>query len=331
MSPFLRNIVVAFIVAAAASVLALTGDDGLRYVIALVLVWAIFAIGFDLVFGVSGIISFGHAAFFGTGAYAYAILTLSYGTSTIVALFAAVAVGTIIGLAFAAVTLRQSGIYLALTTLALAQLVHILAEVKLKNLTGGTDGMAGVPRPEFLGIDFYDDGNFAYLVAILFFLLMALNALLRASPFGQVLAAIRQNETRTSQLGYDTRRYKLGAFAISGAYSGLAGALLGCLVMFVGPDMTRWNTSGDVLIMTVLGGRGLFLGPVVGVAVFETLKEGISAYTDRWYGLLGTIFILVTLYMPGGISGMALRLRASMLTRRRLAAPPLPKPGETTP
>ncbi|WP_137388569.1 branched-chain amino acid ABC transporter permease [Rhodoligotrophos defluvii] len=315
MSPFVRHLLLSALLAGGAAGLALTAGDGVQYIIALVLVWAIFAVGFDLVFGVAGIISFGHAAFFGTGAYAYAILTLTYEVSPLPALAAASLVGAAVGLSFAAVTLRQSGIYFALTTLALAQLIHILAEVKLKAWTGGTDGLAGVPRPELLGIDFYDDGNFACFVAAVFLALMMLNALLRASPFGQVLSAIRQNETRAGQLGYDTRRYKLGAFAISGAYSGLAGALLGCLVMFVGPDMTRWTASGDVLIMTVLGGRGTFLGPVVGVAVFEGLKEGISAYTDHWYGLLGLIFILVTLYMPGGICGLISRHVPKVFTR----------------
>lgn len=317
MSELVRRLLLAGAISAAAIGLSLGGDSGTQYLLTLILVWSIFAIGFDLVFGVAGLISFGHAAFFGAGAYAYAILTLDHGMSGLPALAAALAMGAALGAFVGAITLRVSGIYLALTTLALAQLVHVLVEVKLRSITGGTDGIAGVPRPEIAGLDLYDDRAFTIFVAVVFFLFMSLNALLRASPFGEVLRGIRQNETRARQLGFDTRLYKLSAFAISGAYAGLAGALLGALVMFVGPDMTRWVTSGDVLIMTVLGGRGTFLGPVVGVVIFEWLKEGLSARTEHWYGMLGIVFILVTLLMPGGAAGLARKLADRFALWRR--------------
>lgn len=310
MSRWTGNLIFAIAVPFAAVIASFLVDAGSQYLIALILVWSIFAVGFDLVFGVAGILSFGHAAFFGGGAYVYAVLALDYGVPPTFALVAAIAAGALLGAIFGAITLRVTGIYLALTTLALAQLVHHLTEVKLKTFTGGTDGLAGVPRPEFLGIDFYDDGTFVVLIAAIFLVLMLANAVMRASPFGQVLTAIRQNETRVEQLGYDIRLYKLSAFAISGGYSGIAGGLLGALVMYVGPEMTRWITSGDVLIMTVLGGRGTFAGPVIGVALFEWLKESVSSYTEHWYGVLGIVFILITLYMPGGIVGLISRITA---------------------
>ncbi|MGX1309572.1 branched-chain amino acid transport system permease protein [Amorphus suaedae] len=315
-SRWISSLVLTFAIPAAAVGAAFATDPGTQYLIALILVWSIFAVGFDLVFGVAGILSFGHAAFFGAGAYVYAVLTLDYGVPGLAALAAAVLMGALLGAVFGAVTLRVTGIYLALTTLALAQLVHHLVEVKLKSVTGGTDGLAGVPRPELLGIDFYDDRMFVVFVAAIFLVLMLANAVMRASPFGDVLRAMRQNEVRVEQLGYDIRLYKLSAFAISGGYSGIAGGLLGALVMYVGPEMTRWITSGDVLIMTVLGGRGTFAGPVVGVIVFEWLKESVSGYTEHWYGVLGIVFILITLYMPGGIVGVVGRL-----AKRRSAAP----------
>jgi len=314
------SLIFAFAVPIAAIVAAFLVDAGSQYLIALILVWAIFSVGFDLVFGVAGILSFGHAAFFGGGAYLYAVLSLDYGVPPIVALLAAIGMGALLGAAFGAITLRVTGVYLGLTTLALAQLVHHLAEVKLKAFTGGTDGLAGVPRPEFLGIDFYDDATFVVFIAAIFLVLMLANAVMRASPFGQVLTAIRQNEVRAEQLGYDVRLYKLSAFAISGGYAGIAGGLLGALVMYVGPEMTRWTTSGDVLIMTVLGGRGTFAGPVIGVAVFEWLKESVSSYTDHWYGVLGVVFILITLYMPGGIVGLISRI--AVRVRARVGEPP---------
>ncbi|MDF1749624.1 MAG: branched-chain amino acid ABC transporter permease [Alphaproteobacteria bacterium] len=287
-----------------AVVLGAFGDVGTQYLIALILIWSLFAIGFDLVFGVAGILSFGHAAFFGGGAYCYAILTLDYGVPGMAALAAATCVGASLAAIFGAIALRVSGVFVALTTLALAQLMHHLIEVKLKGITGGTDGLAGVPRPEFFGINFYDDLNYLVLVAGLFLLASLANAVIRHSPFGEVLRAVRQSETRAEQLGYDIRFYKVAAFSISGAYAGLAGGLLGALMMFVGPDMTRWMTSGDVLIMTVLGGRGTFAGPVLGVILFETLKESASALSNHWYGVLGIVFVLVTLFMPGGVASL---------------------------
>jgi len=308
--------------AAAALAVGWVGDSGSQYLLALVLIWCIFALGFDLVFGVAGMISFGHAAFFGVGAYAYAILTLDHDLPGLPALILAAAAGGLLGLAFGATTFRVRGIYLALTTLVLAQFVHHLIEVKLRDVTGGTDGLVGVPRPELLGIDLYDEFNYLAFVAVLFGLSLAALAIVRASPFGQVLAAIRQNETRVQQLGYDPRLFKLAAFGLSGAFSGLAGGLLGALMMFVGPDMTRWNTSGDVLIMTVLGGRGTLLGPVVGVVLFEWLKESASSLSDHWYGILGLIFILVTLYLPGGVVGLANRTLFRRAEARRLARLP---------
>ncbi|HAJ21606.1 MAG TPA: branched-chain amino acid ABC transporter permease [Rhodospirillaceae bacterium] len=280
------------------------GDVGTQYLITLILIWSLFAIGFDLVFGVAGILSFGHAAFFGCGAYCYAILTLDYGMSGLPALALAVMLGSLLATLFGAIALRVNGVFVALTTLALAQLIHHLIEVKLKNITGGTDGLAGVPRPDLWGINFYDDWNYLVLVAGLFLLASLANAVIRHSPFGEVLRAVRQSETRAQQLGYDIRLYKVAAFGISGAYAGLAGGLLGALMMFVGPDMTRWTTSGDVLIMTVLGGRGTFAGPVLGVVLFETLKESASALSNHWYGVLGITFVLVTLFMPGGVASL---------------------------
>jgi branched-chain amino acid transport system permease protein len=295
-------------VPAMAVILGAAGDTGTQYLIALILIWSLFAIGFDLVFGVAGILSFGHAAFFGGGAYAYAILTLDYGVPGLAALGGAVVLGVALATLFGAIALRVSGVFVALTTLALAQLIHHLIEVKLKGITGGTDGLAGVPRPELFGINFYDDMNYLLLVAIIFLLASLVNAVIRHSPFGEVLKAVRQSETRAQQLGYDIRLYKVGVFALSGAYAGLAGGLLGALMMFVGPDMTRWITSGDVLIMTVLGGRGTVAGPVLGVILFETLKESASALSNHWYGILGTVFVLVTLFMPGGVATLAISL-----------------------
>jgi branched-chain amino acid transport system permease protein len=180
-------------------------------------------------------------------------------------------------------------------------------------LTSGTDGISGVPRPEFAGIDFYNDKAFAYFVAIFLVLVFWGAAVLRESAYGRVLAAIRQNEVRARQLGYSVGAFAISAFAISGAVSALAGALLASQMVYVGPEMTRWTTSGDVVIVTALGGRGTLIGPIVGVVVFESLKTALSPITVHWYGLLGVIFIAMTIMAPEGLVGIG----RSVVTRFR--------------
>lgn len=284
-----------------------SSNDGALYFLTIVLIWSIFAIGFDLVFGLTGLLSFGHAAFFGLGAYAFALLTLEGGAPFWLALMVAALCGAATAIVFGLFATRMQGVYLALTTLALAQLVNILVDVKLRIWTGGSDGLVGVPRPEAFGIDFYQDGNYAALVAGVFTLALAAAATIRRSPFGQVMSAIRQNETRVEQLGFEVRRYKIAVFGISGLFAGSAGGLMGALTSFVGPDMTHWRVSGDILIMTILGGRGTLLGPVLGVITFETLRDYISHWTDHWYGILGMVFIVFTLVLPEGLMGLARR------------------------
>ena len=283
----------------------------------LVMVWAIFAVGFDLVFGAIGMVSFGHASFLGLGGYALAILTQRYGLPFSVGLVAAIAVGALGAWMMSFFALRVSGIFFALVTLALSQLLYILADSKLRELTGGADGIPGVGRPEAFGIDFFSSLSFYVFVAFIFALVMAGVALLRASPFGRVVNGIRQNEIRCEHLGYDVNRLRQLTFVVSGAIGGLAGGLLASLLMYVNPQMLHWTTSGDVIIMTLLGGAGTLWGPVVGVLVFEVLKEWMSSKTQYWYGILGLVFIIATIYFPRGILGEVQHL---VRTRRSGAA-----------
>lgn len=294
------------------------GGSGTQYFVIVLMIWSIFAIGFDLVFGILGRLSFGHAAFFGIGAYAFSLLMLKANWPFGLAMLAAIAAGTVLATAFALIAGRTRGIYLGLITLGLAQLISVLLEFKLRSLTNGTDGITGVPRPEFAGIDFYENQAFAFFVAIIFVATLAGAAILRSSPYGRVLAAIRQNEVRAQQLGFNVNRYAVSAFAISGAVSALAGGLLTSLMMYVGPELTRWTTSGDVVIMVALGGRGSFLGPVVGVVTFEWLRDILSPYTVHWYGLLGIIFIVMTIMAPSGLVGL---MRALIVRLRRKSRP----------
>ncbi len=290
-------------------------DQGTLYFITLILIWCIFALGFDLMFGLAGLLSFGHAAFFGIGSYVYALIMLKDPTLLPVALLAAGTTGAVAAVIVGALALRLSGIYFSLMTLAIAELVFFAASSPLRALTGGEDGLTAVPRPRMLGIDFYVDANFYLLVLAVFTAALLAARVLRHSPFGQALSGIRLNEIRAEQLGFDVKRHKLAIFAVSGLFSGVAGALLGGLMQFVNTQGLHWGTSGDVVMMTLLGGLGTLYGPIIGVVVFETLKEMFSSWTVHWYGLLGVIFILATIFMPDGLHGIMLGLRDRVLRR----------------
>ncbi|MBM1818000.1 branched-chain amino acid ABC transporter permease [Sulfitobacter pseudonitzschiae] len=272
--------------------------------VSLILIWALFAIGFDLVFGVTGMLSFGHAALFGTGGYTLTVLMLSYQIGFLPGLIAAALTGALLAFGLGLFALRVSGLFFALLTLALAQMMYILASNKLRALTGGLDGIPGVPRPDLFGIDFYENRNYYGFIVVVFLIGLAIMALLRASPFGRALRAVQANDTRAAQLGYNVHALRQSAFVVSGAYAGVAGALLASLMFYISPQMLHWSTSGDVLIMTVLGGKGTLLGPILGVAVFELLKEELSRVTQYWYGILGLIFIFATIFLRNGIAGL---------------------------
>ena len=291
-------------------------DQGHLYFMTLIMVWCVFALGYDIVFGVTGLLSFGHAAFFGVGSYVFAWMVMKNPAMFPLAVVAAGLAGGIVATLVAALALRLSGIYFSLMTLAIAELFFFAASSPLRALTGGEDGLTGVPRPRLLGVDFVDDARFYLLVLVFFALALVVSRQLRNSPFGQALRGVKVNEVRADQVGFNIKRLKLAAFAISGVYSGVAGALLGSLMQFVNPQGLHWSTSGDVVIMTLLGGIGTQFGPVMGVVVFEVLKEVLSSRTVHWYGILGLIFIVATMYMPSGLYGAVSALRARLSAGR---------------
>jgi len=300
-----RRNLIGFVLLAALLALPLLGLGSSRpLLVSLILVYSIFALGYDLAFGVTGLLSLGHAAFFGVGGYALANLTIRLHWPFELALVTGGLLAAALAALMALIALRLSGIFFALTTLALGQLCYIIASTRMKALTGGFDGISGISRPTLMHYDFSDDRNFLFYIAAVFVLLLAVAARLRASPFGQILAGIRLNAPRIEQLGWPVRRYQVAAFAISGFYAGIAGGLLASLLFYVSPQTMNWTTSGDVLIMSILGGVGTLFGPVLGVAVFELLRDQLEHVTDRWYGVLGLVFIMVTIFAPGGIMGV---------------------------
>lgn len=282
-------------------------NDGVLFFTTYVLIWAMFALAYDLAFGLSGLLSIGHAVFFGIGGYAVAILTLNHGLSFEFALLLAALLAGLGASVFGLVALRLSGIFFALTTLALGQLAMIASDTVLAGLTKGQDGIAGVPRPALFGLDFFRADYFLVYVIVVFMAVLALVALFRASPFGQVMVAIRTNELRATQLGFNVKYFKIAVLMVSGFFSGLAGGLLASQIFFVNSGVLHWSLSGDIIIMVLMGGAGTLVGPILGAVAFEGLKEWLSQLTGHWHGIMGILFMLFVIFLPDGLAGLIKR------------------------
>jgi branched-chain amino acid transport system permease protein len=264
-----------------------------------VMIYALAASSLNLVLGYGGMISFGHAAFFGAGAYVVAILAQEGIVSALVAWPVAVAVSAACALVIGAISLRTRGLYFIMITLAFAQMLYYFF-VSLKAY-GGEDGIHLAARSRLPGLDLLDDATF-YLV-VLALLAGCLYSLRRlaASRFGTVLRGIRENEGRMTALGYATYRYRLVCFVIAGGVAGLAGALIVNQHGFVSPNLLHWTQSGTLLIMLILGGVGRLYGGVAGAAAMLLLEEVLSNWTGYWQFGLGLVLLFVVLRAPGGI------------------------------
>lgn len=272
------------------------------------LVAAIGALGFNLLLGYTGLLSFGHSAFFGGGAYTVAFL-VKYLKIASMELFLAGSVLTsaILSVLFGYVCVRYTRIFFGILTLALSQVLWSLA-FKFFWVTGGTDGLR-VPTPKLLGaeptgdkMDFLAHRYYYYVLAV-FALCGLVMWLIVNSPFGKALQAIRDNETRAEFIGIRIRRYRLMAFVISGVYTGVAGALWAPLNGLASPDILVWTFSGEIVFMTVLGGFRTFVGPIVGAVAFTYLKTYAVGFTVYWQLLLGTVLVVLVLALPTGIMG----------------------------
>src|SRR5216684_2171923 len=273
-----------------------------RALIAEIYIFAIFAMSLDLLLGFTGLMSLGHAAFFGLGAYAVAILGTLFGVNAWLALAAGVVIAAGGAALIGFFCVRTSGIPFLMLTLAFSQLVFSVA-LKWRDVTGGSDGMAIAEKPAFFGFDL--SNSFAMYFMTLGFLLLSywgLRRLLNA-PLGHVFVGIRENEPRMLAIGYATRAYKLLSFTIAGAFAGLAGGLYAVFNSFISPDAVYWTASGDILIMTMLGGAGTLIGPAIGAGVFLLMKNVVSSYSEHWLAIIGGVFICCVLFFPGGIWG----------------------------
>lgn len=281
------------------------------------LCFALFAVSFNLLLGYAGLLSFGHAAFLATGGYTTGYLLSTYsGLSPELAILAGTLIATVLGLAFAIVSIRRQGIYFAMVTLALAQLVYFF--FVQSEFTGGEDGLHGVPRGQLFGlIDLENNLAMYYFVLAVFVLAFALVQRLVHSPFGQVLKAIKQNEPRATSLGYNADRYKIIVFVISAALAGLAGSVKTIVFQLASLNDAHWHMSGEVILMTLLGGVGTLLGPVVGAIFVVNLEYQLSqgALGDWVDAILGGIFILCVLLFRAGIIGELQRFMRKNLNR----------------
>jgi branched-chain amino acid transport system permease protein len=267
------------------------------------LCFAMFACAFNLLLGFSGMLSFGHAAFFGTAAYATGWLTTAHGWGALPAILAGSAVAAALGLIVGLIAIRRRGIYFAMVTLALAQLVYFVCLEA--PFTGGENGLQGVPRGSLIGLlALKSDVVMYYVVLAAFGAVFALIRRIVHSPFGQVLKAIRDNEPRAISLGYDISRYKLLAFVLSATLSGLAGSLKTLVLGFTTLSDVLQANSGEVILMTLLGGSGTFAGPVVGAALVITLQEYLSDLVGGWVTvIIGGVFVACVLAFRRGIVG----------------------------
>jgi branched-chain amino acid transport system permease protein len=276
-----------------------------------VLVLALAAIGFNLLLGFTGVMSFGHAAYFGLGAYGAGLTLKFLAASTPLAMLLGTLLGGVAGTLFGLLIVRRRGVYFAMVTIAFGQICYYIA-YSWNDLTGGFDGLRGFQRaPIHLGpwlVDITDGGNvFYYFLLAVFAVAVAAMGLLLRSPFGRTLIAIRENERRARFLGIPVERHIWLSFSISCFFTALAGTLYALLNNFADPLGLHYSLSGEIVIMTVMGGMRTFWGPLLGAAVFVVLQDYISSMTVNWMSFIGLLFVLVVLFFPRGLLGFLQR------------------------
>lgn len=266
-----------------------------------IMIWALFALGFDILLGFTGYLSFGHAIFFGMSAYTTGLMFKHFSPEIIPAMIVAVIVGTAASFFIGYVTLKRSGIYFSILTLAFGEMLHSSALSTFGGFTGGENGLT-LPDmiPVLLGVEMRDETMF-YLSALVLILGLYIARRIAASPFGLILRAIKSNQERLEYTGIDVQKYKLGAFVISAVFASVAGSLMVVYEPYVGTEYLRWSTSGNLVIMSVMGGVGTLIGPIIGASFMLYFENVLSVpLGEEWLLVLGLIFMGVVIFLPGG-------------------------------
>jgi len=285
--------------------------------LALMFVWGILVLSLDLLTGYLGLISFGHAMFFGIGAYLSALLVIHVYNSLLLALAASVIATAVVAYIIGYLSIRLSGVYFAVITLGFAEIFYQLS-LTLDDLTGGSDGLA-LADVQLFGVGLGDTSMFYYVALVALLALYWLSVWILATPFGRAIIAIRESERRMAFLGYNTNKFKRRTFVISGAIAGIAGTLLTTYQSFVSPSTLSWVVSGDMIIAMILGGLGTLYGAIIGAAVFIGMSEVLSSYFDNWRLLFGLLILLVIIFQPRGL----VSLKSTLVDRLQgRSAPP---------
>jgi len=276
----------------------------------MILIYGLYALGFNLLYGYLGLLSFGHSALFGTGAYLCGIAIVHFHLSWWIAILIGIASGMLMAMAIGVFAIRTRGIYFAMVTLALSQCVYYLF-YEATDWTGGENGLRGINivTIDLFGwkLNFLDPLTRYYVVAFFVILALAFLSRILASPFGSVIEAIRENEARARACGYDVTTTRLVTFVLSGAFCGLAGALQALHLSIVPIETLHYDTSGLAVMMSLLGGMGTFFGPFIGAAIFLLLENLVSLWTVHWQLVVGLAFMACVIFFPRGVWGTILQ------------------------
>ena len=299
-----RTFVLAALTLGLLALVPLLGETFLTRLFTRIAIYGLAALSLDLILGVTGLVSFGHAAFFGTGAYVMAIAAHHGLTEALVVGPLAVASAALLALLIGALSLRTRGVAFIMITLAFAQMVFFL--ISSLRQYGADDGLRVAARSTFLGQTWLDDHTTLHLLVVLALALATFASLrLLDTPFGLALRGVRRNERRMQALGHPTRRYQLLIFVLGGALAGFAGLLLANHTLYVSPQTLHWTMSGQLIVMVVLGGAGSVVGPLLGAAALLFAEDALSAFTQHWQVVLGPLLVLVVVFARQGIAGWA--------------------------
>ena len=275
-----------------------------------IMIFCIFVVGFDILLGFTGYLSFGHAAFFGISAYVTGIMLKSFSDNIIPAILVAVLAATVVAVIIGLLTLKRTGIYFSILTLAFAEMFDSMAMSMLQKWTGGENGLTGMPTPMKMQGD-----TVFYFVTFMAIFLFYMAKRIERSPVGLMMKAIKCNQTRLEFTGINARKYKLLAFVISAVYAAIAGALMVVYEPFVGHEFLGWHQSGEIVIMSVIGGVGTLVGPMLGAGFMLYFENVLSVdLGEQWLLVLGAIFMAVVVFMPGGFMEGIARLKKRYFT-----------------